>query len=410
MSFVPPSSSADTPTRRRLTRRAVLASGGLLMAGSSGCVGQFRTTLNIHRHRTDAVLGEPPDPWPTLAHDARRTGARSEAVELGSDPTIDRVAPAGNAMDYPPSVAGESLFVPINEQSSTDKTAFLAVDTAGDPLWEDARRGIPTVPAVSGDTVVLTSGDQTSAVDRETGAVYWEYAPGIVRGDPTVVDETVYIGADRVVALDAVTGERTWRSRDGPREAKRTAATEDAVFAADTDALYALRATDGAVRWRTPLRHGSTDTPVVGEESVFVATFSGAIYAFDREDGTERWSVALSSAYESAPAVAHGRVYLVREDGTLLALDAATGEEEWRTEIGTTVDHRPAIGGNSVYVWASHGSEQIVVADTETGDIRRRVPLPFMVEGSVSLANEALYFVAVSIEEGYGVYRLGREA
>jgi hypothetical protein len=33
-----------------------------------------------------------------------------------------------------------------------------------------------------------------------------------------------------------------------------------------------------------------------------------------------------------------------------------------------------------------------------------------MVEGSVSLANEALYFVAVSIEEGYGVYRLGREA
>jgi outer membrane protein assembly factor BamB len=385
------------------------------MTGSSGCVGRFRTTLNIHRHRSDAVLGEPPEPWPTLAHDARRTGARSEAVELGADPIIKRVAPAGTTTSTPPSVADESLFVPFEEQSDTDRTAFLAVGTDGDRRWEQSRRGSVTAPAVSGDTVVLTSANQTAAVDRRSGDIRWEYAPGVARGDPTLVDETVYIGADRLLALDAVTGERMWRSSDGPREAKRTAATEDTVFGADTDALYALRATDGSVRWRTPLRHGSTDTPVVGEESVFVATFSGAIYAFDREDGTERWSVALSSAYETAPAVAHGRVYLVTEDGAILALDTATGEEAWRTEIGTTVDHRPAVGGDSVYALA-YSPHDIVVADAETGDVRRRRSLPsdtrgiaFETQGSLSLTDEAVYLIGRSADEGWGIYELGQQ-
>jgi outer membrane protein assembly factor BamB len=379
----------------------------LFILGSAGCTGRVYDTLSTHRHRSDAVLGEPPDPWPTLAHDARRTGARSESVELGSDPTIDQVASAGNTTFYPPSVAEESLFVPLEEQSDTDRTAFLAVGTDGDRRWEHSRRGTVTFPAVSGDTVVLTSSNQTAAVDRETGDVHWEYAPGVARGDPTLVDETVYLGTSRVLALDAVTGERKWRSSDGPREAKKTAATEDTVFGADDTALYALRANDGSVRWRAPLRHSSIDTPVVSENLVFVTTSSGGIHAFDREDGTDRWSVGLSSAYASAPAVAHGRVYVVTEYGVILALDASTGEEAWQTDIGTTVDHRPAVGGDSVYVRSANSPNEIVVADAETGEIRRRFSIPLVTQGGLSLADEAVYFVARSTEGEWGVYRLG---
>lgn len=247
-------------------------------------------------------------------------------------------------------------------------------------------------------------------MDRRTGERRWSYAAGTGHTAPTVVDEAVYVVRKRLLALDAVTGERRWRADEVPEYVGTVAATPDTVYAENDGTLYALEPADGAVRWECSLEQGTYVTPVVEGEMVFVAGSDGLLQAI-RTDGTKEWSRVIAGN-QAAPAVAHGTVYVVADSGgTLFALDAATGTERFRTDLGPAVDHRPAVGGDAVYVLGYDDGRSLFVVNAETGAVRRTVPLwrpntaSVDTNMGVSLADDAVFMTG---ERGgrAGVFRV----
>lgn len=403
-----PSTATDSATKQ-VTRRAVLASGSLLVVGTTGCVGKIRDRFDPRTYHSDATLGEPPEPWPTLAQDARRTSSRSEQTALAENPTVTRVAPSGSFTHIPPTLAGDAIFAAVetNDESPV-QNGFVTIHVESGRRWDDPREKSVTAPAVQGSTVILTSAGLTKALDRKSGEPHWEYAVGTGHSAPTVVDEMVYIGGKHLVALDAVTGERRWQSTDVPKWPGRTAATTDTVFAAGESKLYAVAAADGAVQWTAPLGAGTYDTPVVGEQVIIVTESDSTLRGIDRTDGSVRWTVELGKASQNAPAIANGRVYVVDESADALrSFDAASGNEYWQLNLGPVVSHRPAIGGDAIYVQSTRDPNGLAVVDAETGEIRRTVPLPVSPASGVALANESVFFVGQSEGNGYGVYQVG---
>ncbi|MDF9747743.1 PKD domain-containing protein [Natrinema salsiterrestre] len=99
--------------------------------------------------------------------------------------------------------------------------AVVALDgTTGEHRWENTDMGVTTgVPTVANDTVYVSSENGTHAIDATTGQIDWTVPDGAsVTYSPTVANGTVYATGDdgTVYALDAETGERRWRTGDGP--------------------------------------------------------------------------------------------------------------------------------------------------------------------------------------------------
>ena len=401
-----------------LDRREALATGAIAgLAGLAGCLDSVRDRLDPRTYHSDAVLGRPPEPWPTLGHDARRTGARAAATDLPDEPTVERVGDGGGSFfDVPPAIDEEAVYAALHDQRADSEygRAFVATGLDGEERWRRAwaATSAPALPTVHGETAFLSRAGRTVAVDRRTAEPRWEYAAGVGGVPPTVVGETVYVVRKRLLALDAVTGEQRWQAGGVPEYMEAVAATAETVYAESDGGLYALSPADGSVQWEHPLEQGTYTTPVVGEEVVLVAGSDGLLQAVGR-DGTERWQRVVEGN-QSAPAVANGVVYVIADTGGILhAVDAATGEHRFRTDLGVTVDHRPAVGGDAVYALGTDDEGRaLYVVDAVTGDVRRTVSLtgpntsPVETNGGVSLADDAVYLTS-DHSDRWGVFRLG---
>ena len=403
------------PSTSPVTRREALAGGAIAsITGFAGCLDTVRDRLDPRTYHSDAVLGAPAEPWSTLGHDARHTGARESGTALPEEPTVERVGDGGGAFyEEPPAIDEEAVYTALHDNGPDEyRRAFVATEHDGTERWrvswEESKA--PAPPTVHGETAFLSRAGETVAVDRRTGERRWSYAAGIAPAAPVVVDETVYVVRKRLLALDAVTGELRWEA-DGVSEYMETvAATPETVYAESDGALYAVDPADGSVRWETPLDQGTYTTPVVGDESVFVAGSDGLLQAVGK-DGTERWS-QMVPGNQAAPALADGTVYVVADEGDYLdALDADTGERRFRTGLGPTVDHRPAVGGDAVYLLGYDDGAALFVVDAASGELRRTVPLggpntpPVDTNAGVSLADDAVYLTGEQ-GDGSGVFRV----
>ncbi|WP_053949053.1 PQQ-binding-like beta-propeller repeat protein [Halolamina sediminis] len=411
--------STDSP----IDRRAALATGVAAASSLAGCtsVRELRRLYDDpHTHHSDAALGDPPEPWPTLGHDSRRTGARETAPAIGDEPTVERVgAGGGEFRDNAPAVTTEAVYATTVSYGENDRTrGFAATGRDGEPWWDRqwANDDPPAPPTIQGETALLSRAGRTVAVDRRTGEVRWEYAAGNADGAPTAVGETVFLPGRRLLALDGVTGERRWAADDLPNPPGPVAATDSTVFAESDGTLSAVDAADGSVRWEESVPEPSYDAPVVGDAVVAMMGSEGLLQAIPRTDEAERWQRQVPGG-QVAPSIADGRVLAVSDtNDSLLAFDARTGETDWTTDLGPTVDTRVAVGGETAFVMGYDESveeDSLFCIDTTSGTVRRTVSLrtaadePLATEGTgVALADDGVLFPA-GVDGEYGIYRLG---
>jgi len=131
------------------------------------------------------------------------------------------------------------------------------------------------------------------------------------------------------------------------------------VFVASADGnLYALGASDGALRWKfatagerrftAPGIHGATprtesmpdpfdvfhSSPTVVAGIVYFGSGDHRVYAVDAASGVLRWSFETGNVVHASPAVADGVVYIGSWDRNLYALNAATGALIWKFQTG----------------------------------------------------------------------------
>ncbi|GAB7094793.1 hypothetical protein JCM30237_19460 [Halolamina litorea] len=406
-------STSGAATDRSVTRRAALAASAVAattaLAGCGG-VDELRDSLNPRTHNSDAELGDPPEPWPTAAHDALRTGYRDTETSLPDSPTVERIGPGGGDFyEGPPMVGPEAVYAPIHSQAEPEYVRrFVATGLDGEVRWRHdwSESSGPASPTLHGETAFLTRAGETMAVDRRTGEVHWRYAAGTVPSTPTAVGDRLYLGGKSLIALDGVTGERLWTADAVPDHAGELAATENTVYAQSDGTLFALDAADGSVHWESEIEQAAYAGPVVGEDTIALMGSEGLLQARSRADGSERWSVQFDNAAQNPPAIADGVVYATDESPyACRAYDAVSGEELWDVDLGVGSDDRPVLDPSTVYV---ADEDAIDCIDRETGEVRQQltIGLDSFSQHAIALADDALFFVGQRDGEG-GVYRVG---
>ncbi|PSP54353.1 cell surface protein/ lipoprotein [Halobacteriales archaeon QS_1_67_19] len=180
----------------------------------------------------------------------------------------------------------------------------------------------PFVPAVADGTVYVGK-ERLFALDAAAGRVRWTADPGGTFGPPAVADGTVFVGsrqqgnAGAVFAYDAADGRERWRVETG-KSGKSLAVADDTVYVA-SDAVYALDAADGRERWRFDSNRYVLAAPAIAGDRLYLAGLLGTVRALDRDDGTEAWLVETAGVVFSSPAVVDGTVYVGGSDRTVYA-------------------------------------------------------------------------------------------
>ncbi len=266
----------------------------------------------------------------------------------GSEP------PASDAGRSTPTTAGQpSVTEPTERMPTHEPPASLRCGTG--PLPEDGwplpdRGGGRTnhAPAAAGPTERPTAAWSVTVPEPETGE------NDLTR--PTVADGRVYVGRRIAVgpnqlppdeqyvhAYDAATGERRWHATVSGRPSP-PAVAGDVVLVHDDATLYALDAESGAERW-THDPPGGIHRVLPTPAGILVAPFRAdpdrEVRALDA-DGRVAWNVGLPGAVSSKFAWVDGRAYVATRDAVLVAIDSDEPAVAWTRDLQDDEDTVPA--------------------------------------------------------------------
>jgi outer membrane protein assembly factor BamB len=147
------------------------------------------------------------------------------------------------------------------------------------------------------------------------------------------------------------------------------AAVEECVLAASAHlddegigerALVCLKAGDGTVVWKAPLKLNPWAGPTVGPyvlvgcssirlDAKAVAGATGEVVAMELDTGKVKWRKAVPGGVLSSVAVRAGLAVFTATDGKVRAWDAFTGEERWCYDAGAPFFAGPAVTDKTVY-------------------------------------------------------------
>jgi outer membrane protein assembly factor BamB len=163
--------------------------------------------------------------------------------------------------------------------------------------------------------------DNLSAV-RRAGAIS---VIADIRGQPVIDQGLVYAVSysGRMVAIDAVSGQRVWQREIGSAETPWAA--DGTVFVLTTEQqLLALSRLNGDIRWINPLPR-----------------FKGS-----DKDKTIIWT---------GPVLAGGRLILANSDGQMVEIDPQTGKTLKQSELAGDVMVAPVVAGNTLLILTESG-------------------------------------------------------
>lgn len=282
-----------------------------------------------------------------------------------------------------------------------EKLVALDAET-GEVRWRyDAEGGIARSPSVRGGRVFAGEGTWRSGVhprlhafDAETGERRWSRRlPDdceLFRTAPTAADGAVYVGGGshdiddgrgRVVALDAVSGERTWTWVGDEPMNRAMALAHGTLYVPVKGAFTALDAETGEVRWRfavdpddrNPMaRIDRFSPPAVVGDTVYLGGYDSAVYALDAHTGARRWRFAFGQQIRasSQPAVVDGTAYVAGDH--LYALAETGGADVAASYVFRNTGPGPASeirAGRRVTFWAKLSSGPIARYEWDlTGD------------------------------------------
>lgn len=201
--------------------------------------------------------------------------------------------------------------------------------------------------------------------------------------------------------------------------------SEDSVYIASVaGTLTALDRADGSVRWTAATGSGQRGTPVVHGDQVLVTTGNSAtLLSLGAADGSVGWSYSLGSDLPTygAPTVVDGVVLLAvgnADTGGVHAVDLESGSQLWRTDVGAGVFFGPSVA-DGVVVAASTGSRQVVAMDLATGEVlwthtdtEASLSLPAIADGTVYIGTSTPDYtggslLALDLTTGAEVWRAG---
>jgi outer membrane protein assembly factor BamB len=341
-------------------------------------------------------------PWSTHRGGAQRAGA-----DGGPGPRQPAVLWVHRSPDQilAPLVPGtKELFAVTLGASNRPGMRALALEPAGDRQvrWvTDARllrQPITGAPAlVPGPPELLIFGDglhpgqgaSLHCLRASDGLLLWQLpVPGKrvhFEGTPTVADGKLYVGGGSAGVLCVDPGwltlegkemvpmpapKRVWQQgQDGWHIDAPVAVVADRVLAASASledekvgerSLFCLKADDGSVLWKTPLKLNPWAGPAVGPyvlvgcsslrlDPKALAGARGEVVAVELDTGKVRWQNQVPGGVLSSVAAKGGLAVFTATDGKVRAWDAFTGRERWTYDVGVPFVAGVAVAKDVVY-------------------------------------------------------------
>ena len=169
-----------------------------------------------------------------------------------------------------------------------------------------------------------------------------------------------FITADRVTEI-------------APQEFAAPAVWADTLYVGSaTGMFFALRASNGAVRWRKKVGAVSC-APLAGGTLIYVGTTDGLLVALDAQTGAEKWRYQSRGPIEQTPVATGDLIIASNEADQVFAVDAVNGKFKWQFKSETPEEYTlrghagVTIDGELAYTGFSNGS--MVALRKDTGSV-----------------------------------------
>jgi outer membrane protein assembly factor BamB len=330
-------------------------------------------------------------PWSSHRGNPQRTGTDDEAGP--QSPKLLWVHDSDDRFIAPLLPGARDLYASSLGAFNLPRLQALCLEPAGKKqlLWVKGaplvRKAIAAAPAlfhgqaemlIIGDGVPGDEGASLRGVRASDGLLLWELPiPGKrvhFAGTPTIADAKLYVGGGNAgvlcIDLSQPVPRRVWQQgQDRWHVDAPVAVVAERVLAASAylddhktgeRALVCLKASDGSLLWKAPLKlnpwAGPTVGPYVlvgcsdtGPDSNTVSGAKGEVVAFELDTGKIKWRMDVPGGIVSSVAVKAGLAIFTATDGKVRALDAFTGQEKWTYDARAPFCAGPAVTRKTVY-------------------------------------------------------------
>lgn len=189
------------------------------------------------------------------------------------------------------------------------------------------------------------------------------------RADAMRAEPREPLGEDRLsLHWKFVTADRL--TEVSPQEFAQSTVYADTLYTGSAGGwFYALRASNGAVRWRKKLGAVASAPLVVGT-TLYVGTSDGTLIAADAQTGQERWRYQSRGPISQTPVTTSELVIFSNEADQIVAVDAITGKFKWQYKTETPEEYTlrghagVAVDGDLVFTGFSNGTLAALRRDT----------------------------------------------
>jgi outer membrane protein assembly factor BamB len=219
-------------------------------------------------------------------------------------------------------------------QLGADHNAVIPSVQSIMPWTYDTHARINGGLAVVSDTVyIATFAPSVVALSLNDGSVRWEAAmDNVVMSTPIIEHGHVVVGTGTNHHLSPM----QWGRKQG-------------------DHVVSLDTSDGRVRWQLPTVGEDMPSPVYAGKELIFANGDAHVYAVRADDGRLLWRSALSGISTMASATTNGTLAFIstcdlqRSPGVTTAVEIKTGAIRWTARYGNC-DSAPTLGAGNIFV------------------------------------------------------------
>ena len=158
-----------------------------------------------------------------------------------------------------------------------------------------------------------------------------------------------------------------------PQEFASAAVYADTLYVGSARGwFYALRASDGRVRWRKEI--GAVGcAPLVDRGMLYVGTNDGYLIALDAQSGQEKWRYQSRGPIGQTPASTRDVIVFSNEADQVVAVDAISGKYKWQYKGETPEEYTlrghagVSVDGDLIYTGMSNGA--LIALRRDTGSL-----------------------------------------
>jgi eukaryotic-like serine/threonine-protein kinase len=294
----------------------------------------------------------------------------------------------------------------------------------GQPADDDPKAGVPGVAATSRPTdeppaVTLFRGGpgRTGVVSGsqlpEHPAVRWTTRLAGFPGEPLLADGTIYVGDFKgtLYAIKASDGSIRWQFQGTDQIYSAPAARGEALYFTSRNGLTALSRRDGSVLWTCGLVGKTTEcSPLIIADRIIVGSYNGKVFALDF-DGKPIWQYDIEADAPPAPPGFDGqrarpvgeaaRPRTAASDGTavfqpifdqsrVIVLDLKAGRRRWSFQAKGWIYGEPTVTDDRVFFGSQ--DNHLYCLDKRRKTLFWSFPTASRIEAGVAYRDGSVYF------------------